>query len=121
MGMPEPADFNAADLRAGRDGWMTSGASDIGREIVFGFAANGAHVFVVDVNEDGLAALEREASNIKTAICDMSNHTDIDPMALACLGIFEPVELRQTGLERRHWHAEETNERGANRCAAPAD
>ena len=25
---------------------------------------------------------------------------------MACLGIFVPVELRQTGIERKHWHTE---------------
>ena len=40
---------------------------------------------------------------------------------LVCLGIFRPVELRQTGLERRHWDANEADERGADCCAATAD
>lgn len=31
--------------------------------------------------------------------------------SLSGLGIFEPVELRQTGLEREHWRAEEADER----------
>ena len=40
---------------------------------------------------------------------------------VACLGIFEPVELRQAGLERRHYYAEEADERGADCCAVAAD
>lgn len=33
-------------------------------------------------------------------------------------GIFEPVEVRQIGLERRYRHAQEADERGADRCPA---
>ena len=33
-------------------------------------------------------------------------------------GIFEPVEVRQIGLERRHLHAQEADERVVDRCPA---
>lgn len=59
---------------------VTAGASGIGREIARGFAANGAQVFVVDVNAEGLAALTRESATIRTAVCDMSSRGDIERM-----------------------------------------
>ncbi len=68
---------------------ITAGASGIGREIARGFVANGAQVFVVDVNADGLAALAQESPNIKTALCDMSSRADIErmvPEAVHALG-----------------------------------
>lgn len=59
---------------------VTAGASGIGREIALGFARNGAKVVVVDRNEDGLASLEKESPNIRTARCDISSRTDIERM-----------------------------------------
>ena len=57
---------------------VTAGASGIGREIVRGFATTGAKVFVADLNEEGLAALEKESPNIMTARCDMSSRSEIE-------------------------------------------
>jgi NAD(P)-dependent dehydrogenase (short-subunit alcohol dehydrogenase family) len=59
---------------------ITAGASGIGREIALSFAENGAQVFVVDVDADGLTALRQESPNINTALCDMSNRADIERM-----------------------------------------
>lgn len=68
---------------------ITAGASGIGRAIALGFAANGAQVFVVDLNAEALAALAQESPNIKTAVCDMSQRADIErmvPEAVQALG-----------------------------------
>jgi NAD(P)-dependent dehydrogenase (short-subunit alcohol dehydrogenase family) len=68
---------------------VTAGASGIGREIARTFAANGAQVFVVDLNAEGLTALEQESANIKTALCDMASRADIErvvPKAVQALG-----------------------------------
>jgi NAD(P)-dependent dehydrogenase (short-subunit alcohol dehydrogenase family) len=68
---------------------ITAGASGIGREIARSFAANGAQVFVVDINADALAALARESSEIQTAVCDMSSRAAIErmvPQAVQALG-----------------------------------
>ncbi len=68
---------------------ITAGASGIGREIASAFAAAGAHVFVVDIDADGLAALARELPGVRTAVCDMACRTEIErmvPAAVQALG-----------------------------------
>jgi len=68
---------------------VTAGASGIGREIARSFAAAGAKVFVVDINEPGLAALAQECPGIQTGTCDMSSRADIErmvPEAITALG-----------------------------------
>lgn len=68
---------------------VTAGASGIGREIVRAFVAQGASVFVVDVNAAGLADLAKESPQIHTAVCDMSQRSQIEamvPAAVATLG-----------------------------------
>jgi NAD(P)-dependent dehydrogenase (short-subunit alcohol dehydrogenase family) len=68
---------------------VTAGASGIGREIVRAFVAQGAKVFVVDLNADGLAELASESEQIQTALCDMSSRRQIEamvPAAVAALG-----------------------------------
>jgi len=68
---------------------VTAGASGVGREIVRGFENNGAKVFVVDVDANGLSTLATETSNIETAVCDMASRADIErvvPDAVRALG-----------------------------------
>ena len=68
---------------------VTAGASGIGREIVRGFANNGAKVFVIDVDANGLSALAAESPNIETAVCDMGSRADIErvvPDAIRAMG-----------------------------------
>jgi NAD(P)-dependent dehydrogenase (short-subunit alcohol dehydrogenase family) len=68
---------------------VTAGASGIGREITRSFAAAGAQVFVVDVDANSLAALERDTPGVRTAVCDLSKSADIEravPAAIATLG-----------------------------------
>ena len=68
---------------------VTAGASGIGREIVRAFVAQGAKVFVVDLNAAGLAELAKESDQIQTALCDMSSRSQIEamvPAAVAALG-----------------------------------
>ena len=68
---------------------VTAGASGIGREIVRAFVAQGAEVYVVDLNAAGLAELAKESARIHTAVCDMSSRSQIEamvPAAAAALG-----------------------------------
>ncbi|MBC5781431.1 SDR family oxidoreductase [Ramlibacter sp. USB13] len=68
---------------------VTAGASGIGREIARTFAAAGGSVFVVDVDAQALAALERETPGIRTAACDLSKSAEIEraiPSAIETLG-----------------------------------
>src|SRR5215213_11759111 len=68
---------------------VTAGASGIGREFTRAFAEANSHVFVVDIDAEGLEALERDIPGVQTAVCDMSSRTDIKrmvPEAVAALG-----------------------------------
>jgi short-subunit dehydrogenase involved in D-alanine esterification of teichoic acids len=49
------------------------GAAGIGRQIVRAFAANGAKVFVCDINAKGLENLARGIPRLATKVCDISN------------------------------------------------
>jgi len=59
---------------------VTAGASGIGREIARAFAANGAKVFVCDIDTKALDALAKELSGLTTSVCDMSSRKDIERM-----------------------------------------
>jgi NAD(P)-dependent dehydrogenase (short-subunit alcohol dehydrogenase family) len=68
---------------------VTAGASGIGREIARAFAANGAKVFVSDIDAKGLDALSKEISGVMTKICDNSKRTDVEaliPAAVEAMG-----------------------------------
>jgi NAD(P)-dependent dehydrogenase (short-subunit alcohol dehydrogenase family) len=59
---------------------VTAGASGIGREIARAFAANGAKVFVCDIDAKGLDSLVQEIPGVVTTVCDISKRDDIERM-----------------------------------------
>lgn len=59
---------------------ITAGAGGIGRAIVQAFMANGANVFVCDIDADGLARLEADCPGVQTTLCDISSQADIEKM-----------------------------------------
>lgn len=59
---------------------VTAGAAGIGREIVRAFAAQGAKVFVCDIDGPGLDKLAQEIPGLVTKICDVSKRADIESM-----------------------------------------
>jgi NAD(P)-dependent dehydrogenase (short-subunit alcohol dehydrogenase family) len=63
---------------------VTAGASGIGREIVRAFAANGASVFVCDIDAKALNVLAGEVVSLKIGICDVSKRTGIERMVAEC-------------------------------------
>ena len=68
---------------------VTAGASGIGREIARAFVANGAKVFVSDIDPKGLEALSREIDGVNTKVCDNSKRRDVEaliPVAAEALG-----------------------------------
>src|SRR5471032_3185967 len=68
---------------------ITAGASGIGREFARAFAANGAKVFICDIDANGLDALAREIPGLIAKPCDMSSRAEIErmvPDAIAALG-----------------------------------
>jgi NAD(P)-dependent dehydrogenase (short-subunit alcohol dehydrogenase family) len=68
---------------------VTAGASGIGREIARSFAANGAKVFVSDIDAKALEALSKEINGVMTKTCDNSKRSDVEaliPAAVEALG-----------------------------------
>ncbi|MDO9411175.1 MAG: SDR family oxidoreductase [Pseudolabrys sp.] len=68
---------------------ITAGAAGIGREFARAFAANGAKVFVCDIDDKNLAALAAEIPGLTAQRCDMSKRSEIErmvPDAIAALG-----------------------------------
>jgi NAD(P)-dependent dehydrogenase (short-subunit alcohol dehydrogenase family) len=63
---------------------VTAGASGIGREIVRAFAANGAAVFVCDIDAKALDVLAAEITGSNIGICNVSKRTDIERMVAEC-------------------------------------
>lgn len=68
---------------------ITAGASGIGREIARAFAADGAKVFVSDIDAKALEALSKEIKGVMTKTCDNSKRSDVEamiPAAIKALG-----------------------------------
>jgi len=68
---------------------ITAGAAGIGREFARAFSANGAKVFVCDIDETALAAIAKEIPGLVAQRCDMSSRAEITrmvPAAVEALG-----------------------------------
>ncbi len=68
---------------------ITAGAAGIGREFARAFAANGAKIFICDIDETNLAAMEKEIPGLTAQRCDIGVRADIErmvPAAIAALG-----------------------------------
>jgi len=68
---------------------ITAGAAGIGREFARAFAANGAKVFVCDINDKALADIRKEIPSVVARHCDMGLRAEIErmvPEAVAALG-----------------------------------
>ncbi len=68
---------------------ITAGAAGIGREFVRAFAANGATVFVCDIDDKALNAIVQEIPGVMASHCDMAVRAEIErmvPKAVAALG-----------------------------------
>jgi NAD(P)-dependent dehydrogenase (short-subunit alcohol dehydrogenase family) len=64
---------------------VTAGASGIGREIARAFVANGASVFVCDIDPKSLTALAADITGVKTGLCDVSKRADVERMVSECV------------------------------------
>jgi NAD(P)-dependent dehydrogenase (short-subunit alcohol dehydrogenase family) len=64
---------------------ITAGASGIGREIARAFAAQGAKVFVCDIDPQALETLAQEIPGVTTVVCDVSKRQDIEHMVEAAV------------------------------------
>jgi NAD(P)-dependent dehydrogenase (short-subunit alcohol dehydrogenase family) len=68
---------------------ITAGASGIGREFARAFAANGAKIFICDIDVKSLDALAKEIPGLIAKPCDMASRAQIErmvPDAVAALG-----------------------------------
>ena len=68
---------------------ITAGAAGIGREFARAFVADGAKVFVCDIDEKALAEIGKEIPGLIAARCDMARRAEIEAMvpdAVAALG-----------------------------------
>jgi NAD(P)-dependent dehydrogenase (short-subunit alcohol dehydrogenase family) len=68
---------------------VTAGARGIGAAIARAFVANGAQVFVVDIDGPALESLAKESANIQCGVCDLSERAGIErmvPVAITKLG-----------------------------------
>lgn len=59
---------------------VTAGAAGIGRRIVEAFVADGAKLFVCDIDAKALKATSAELPGVKTGLCDISKRQDIERM-----------------------------------------
>jgi NAD(P)-dependent dehydrogenase (short-subunit alcohol dehydrogenase family) len=62
---------------------ITAGASGIGREIARAFTANGARVFVCDIDADALASFAKALPGALTTRCDVADRRDVENMVAA--------------------------------------
>ena len=68
---------------------ITAGAAGIGREFARAFTANGAKVFVCDIDEAALSAIAKEIPGLIVRRCDMASRAEIGammPAAVEALG-----------------------------------
>jgi len=68
---------------------VTAGAAGIGREFARAFAANGAKVFVCDIDAKALDTIAKEIPGLIAKPCDMASRAQIErmvPEAVAALG-----------------------------------
>jgi NAD(P)-dependent dehydrogenase (short-subunit alcohol dehydrogenase family) len=65
---------------------ITAGAAGIGREFARAFAANGAKVFVCDIDEKALGAIAKEIPGLIAKRCDMSSRAEIERMVPEAVG-----------------------------------
>ena len=68
---------------------ITAGAAGIGREFARAFAAQGARIYICDIDEAALAALAKEIPRLVARRCDMARRAEIErmvPEAIAALG-----------------------------------
>ena len=68
---------------------ITAGAAGIGREFARAFAANGAQVFICDIDDKAIEAIVQEIPGVIASHCDMAVRADIEsmvPEAVTALG-----------------------------------
>jgi len=72
---------------------ITAGAAGIGREFARAFAANGAKIFVCDIDEAALSALAKEIPGLIVQRCDMASRAEIARVVPAAIGALGGLDV----------------------------
>ncbi len=83
--MTETTSTSPTGALEGRTALVTGAASGIGRAVATALAERGAHVLVLDRDEDGARAVAEEVGG-KPLVADLSDGASIDALGLAGLG-----------------------------------
>src|ERR1700735_5039019 len=81
----------------GKRALVTGAASGIGREIALALALEGAHVYLLDVDAEGLAEVVRDARvcgvEALAARCDLTRPADITAALAEMLSAWGPIDI----------------------------
>src|SRR4026208_935017 len=72
---------------------ITAGAAGIGREFARAFAANGAKVFVCDIDEKALAAIAKEIPGITARRCGMGSRAGSERWVPGARGVLGGLDV----------------------------
>jgi meso-butanediol dehydrogenase / (S,S)-butanediol dehydrogenase / diacetyl reductase len=91
----------------GKVALVTGAASGIGRAVTLRLAEEGANVFAVDVNGDGLAETSQRASDgagITTHVADVSSRASCQTIVAECVGALGGLDVlgNVAGIARAH-------------------
>lgn len=80
-----------------RNAFITGAASGIGRALATALAAKGCHLYLVDVNEEGLRSLEQELASTRVRVwtrqCDLSDNKAIPSAVEAAMTASGGIDL----------------------------
>ncbi len=80
-----------------RNAFLTGAASGIGRSIAIALAAEGCHLYLIDVDEDGLKNLEQELASthvrVWTRKCDLTNRESISLIVSEAIAASGGIDL----------------------------
>lgn len=97
---------------------VTAGANGIGLAIARAFAAEGARVFVCDIDQAALAGLGSSDPTLKSTVCDVSNRTSVSKLfedVTSALGGLD-VLVNNAGIAGPTSKVEEMNPEDWDRC-----
>ena len=89
----------------GKVAFVTGAASGVGRATVRQMVAQGAKVFGVDINKEGLDLVAEElGENFQPAVCDISDRSASQAAVAACVTTFGKLDIvaNVAGVVRSH-------------------